>query len=85
MTKFVQQEMFSDARIALHQEIRNHPELIKRLNNHPVDEFEVRMAEVCNYCEVILHGDYLPSDFDNIADICVKKLVAMRTPLIFPS
>lgn len=70
--------------IDLQRELHNHPELVERLQNHSVDDFELRMAEIATYCNVILDGDYVQADFDNLAGILVKKLIQMRTPLIFP-
>ena len=65
---------FSDSRIALARELRNHPELCKLLANHASDEFEIKLAEIATYCEVILDGDYSPADLDGLCDLLIRKL-----------
>lgn len=75
-------EFFSESRIALNREVRYHPELIERLQEHPANEFEIRVAEIAAYCAVILDGDYTPSDLDKLCDILYWKLVEMRTGII---
>jgi len=67
-------EYFSDSRVALDREIRDHPELMELLANHPVAEFEIRLSEVAAYCGLVLHGDYLQSDLDALCDHLVGKL-----------
>jgi len=78
-------EMFHENRIALQVEIKKHPELMERLANHQQDEFEICLAEIASYCDVLLHGDYLPSDLDGLCGVLVKKLMEKRTPLILSS
>ena len=75
-------EMFHQNRIDLDREVRAHPVLMELLANQPSDEFEMRLAQIASYCEVLLHGDYLPSDLDHLCGILYKKLVGKRTPLI---
>lgn len=75
-------EMFHEDRIALDREIQNHPALMERLVNHPADEFEMRLAEIAAYCEVVLHGDYLAKDLDHLCGVLVKKLRAKSSPII---
>lgn len=65
---------FSPARIALQRELKNHPELCNLLANHASDEFEIKLAEIATYCEVILDGDYSPADLDGLCDLLVRKL-----------
>ena len=77
-------EMFHQNRIDLNKEIPNHPELVEFLQNHPVDAYEVRMAEIARYVEVVLHGDYYPADFDHLSGVLCEKLIAKRTGLVFP-
>lgn len=75
-------EFFHPARIALDREIPKHPELVDLLQNHPVNEFEIRLAEVAAYCDILLDGDYTGADLDGICDACVKVLVAKRHPIL---
>jgi len=71
--------MFSDERISLNIEVRKHPKLLEVLAQHPQDEFEILLAQIASYCEVVLNGEYLPSDLDNICKACYNKLVFKRT------
>lgn len=74
--------MFHQNRIDLQKEITQHPELQARLQNHPADEFEIRLAEIAAYCNIVLHGDYLQLDLDNLCGILCKKLYEKRTMII---
>lgn len=67
-------DYFSPERIALARELRNHPELCKLLANHASDEFEIKLAEIATYCEVILDGQYTQHDLDGLCDLLVRKL-----------
>jgi len=79
MVKQVRMEMFHQNRIDLDREIAgHHPELQKLLANHGSDEFEIRIAEIARYCDVILHGDYLPADLDRLCGILRNKLWEKR-------
>lgn len=77
-----QLDFFHQNRIDLDREIHNHPELLESLVNQEANEFEMRVAVIAMYCEVILHGDYLPSDLDKLCGILYKKLVEKRVPII---
>ncbi len=76
--------MFSADQIALHKEIPHHPTLVERLQNHPADEYEVRLAEIANYCNIVLHGDYTPDDLDKLCGVLADKLRVKRLGLAFP-
>jgi len=77
--------MFHQNRIDLDREIHNHSKLMERLANHPADEFEIRLAEIASYCEVLLHGDYTPDDLDKLCGILFKRLLEKRIPIILTS
>ncbi len=66
----------------LNREIVNHPKLLELLQKHPPNEFELRLAEIAAYCDVVLDGQYFPSELDKLAGILVKKLVEKRVPII---
>ncbi len=72
---------FSESRIALQREIKKHPDLMELLAEHPIEEFEIRLAETAAYCNIILEGAYTPEDIDGICELCVKDLVAKRMPV----
>lgn len=75
-------EFFPESRIRLSQEVKNHPELMDRLKYHPQDEFEVLLAEIASYCEVIMHGDYFQEDIDKLCEILYEKLRDKRGAII---
>jgi len=77
---------FAEERVRLAKEIsENHPKLVELLQKHPQAEFEIILAEVAAYCEVVLDGTYLQTDIDKLCDILYKKLVAKRVPIILLS
>ena len=67
-------EFFPAERIELQVEVREHPKLIELLQNHPVDEFEIRLLEIATYCGYMLHGDYFPTDLTRLCGILTKEL-----------
>ena len=75
-------EYFSPARLALQKELEHHPDLWPYLAKHPPAEFELRLAEVAAYCEIILDGYYSPDDLDALCYLLVKKLYEKRTLII---
>ena len=76
-------QMFSQHRLDLHQEVRKHPVLVDLLQKHPQEEFEILLAEIACYCEVVLDGDYTPADLDGLCKILYEKLVLKRTGIVF--
>jgi len=78
-------QMFSESRIQLAKEVKKHPTLMNLLNNHKSDDFELMLAEISLYCDVILHGDYTQKDLDGLCDALIKKLMEKRLPLILTS
>ena len=75
-------EFFSPDRIALAQEVTNHPHLIALLQKHPQAEFEILLAEIAHYCEIVLDGDYTQEDLDGICRACTKRLRRQHSPII---
>lgn len=66
--------MFPQSYIDLQRELSNHPRLCELLCNHPPQEFELRIAEIATYCDVVLDGQYTPDDMDGLCDLLTKKL-----------
>ena len=71
-------EMFPEEWIALNKELQNHPVLIELIQKHLQSEFEVILAEIATYCEVILDGVYTREDICNICNICTERLIKKR-------
>lgn len=77
-------EYFPEAQIQLQEEIFQHPELCRLLQNHPPQEKEMRLAEIATYCGVLLDGMYMPEDIDKLCEILHRKLVEKRIQIILP-
>lgn len=76
--RWVAVNMFPEYLIRLNVETSKHPILMERLANHLMAEWEVKLAEIANYCDVVLDGDYMPEDIENICNILYRKLIAKR-------
>lgn len=75
-------EFFSESRIQLAKEVKLHPELMERIQNHRQEDFEIILAEIAAYCDIVLHGNYYPEDLDNLCEILYWKLRKKRSPLV---
>lgn len=64
--------------IQLNRECINHPKLMERLANHPMNEWEIKLTEIALYCEVIVDGDYLPEQIVQLCEILLVKLIERR-------
>lgn len=64
----LQRELFNPA----------HAELVSRLERHPVDDIELKFAEIATYLDIILDGDYTNEDFMRLAKIFTAKLQTKR-------
>lgn len=76
--------MFPESMIALSREMAHHPELVRIINEENKGDTDpvVRFVTVLTYCGMVVDGTYSHADLEALADICFKKLVQMRTPLI---
>jgi len=81
MTK---QIMFPEVRIELGRETRHHPKLLELLSTYDPNEFEMQVAEIASYCDVMVHGDYLSQEVDHLCKILIEKLKAKRQIIILP-
>ena len=71
-------EYLPDSLIALQAEMAHHPRLVLNLQKHLPEDFELRMAEICAYCDIVLDGDYVKEDWNKLADILLGRLKAKR-------
>lgn len=73
-------QMFGDGMIALNKELATglHPKLEALLKQHPVEETEVRLAQIAQYCEIILDATYSPEEIDRLASILAGRLEVLR-------
>ena len=77
-------EFFSEARLNLQKEIAQdgHEALWPLLAKYQASEFELRLAEIAAYCEVILDGVYSQQELDKLCEILTRKLYEKRTGVI---
>jgi len=80
-------KLFGENKIAFAKELReHHPELSKLIvSKHGVDNFELQLAEVSAYFEIILDGTYTEVELEKLCGILLTKLLQSRTPYIFPT
>lgn len=82
MTHWAHINIWPDEMIALNQELKHHPALMNLLANHErndaVNEWEMKLAEIAVYCEVILDGEYLPEALIKLCEILRAKLIERR-------
>lgn len=78
----VRLEFFPESRIALSREVAEHPPLLELLQKHPQAEFEIILAEIASYCEIVLDGTYSQEDLDKLCDILFKRLRAKRSSIL---
>ena len=70
----------------LQEEIQKHPDLLVQLLMLPKDSpFELKVAELATYCDVVLDGIYTSPDLEKLAGIFLGKLRAKRGELILLS
>ena len=74
MSKKIVKEYFSEARIALVKEIRNHPPLMYMLQQIGPAAWEQQLAEIAAYCFIIVEGTYSPKELDGLYDILIASL-----------
>lgn len=75
-------EYFPESRLQLAQEVKKHPDLMEKIQKHPQDEFELILAEIATYCEILLDGYYTQEDLDGLCEILYWKLRNKRSPVI---
>lgn len=85
--KYRHLEMFGENKIALAIELRDyHHELTQLIRaKHGVCEWELVLAEVAAYCEIILDGTYTPEELEKLCGILRDRLVLERLDLKFPA
>lgn len=82
MGKVLNIVMFPQELIDLDLELAHHPLLIELINQHPANEWEMRLAHIASYCEVILDGVYGHEQILQLSKILTQKLQDKRKKLI---
>ena len=72
--------MFPEGYIALNKELASgfHSALEAKLANHPVDEVDIRLAEIATHCSVILDGIYTLAERDHLCAVLAGRLEVLR-------
>ena len=81
MPKKINIEMFSEARIELTKESKEHPELVFCLNQikeQGANEWTDQIACIAAYCYIRVDGLYTGAELDKLAEILLFKLKSMR-------
>ena len=73
-------EMFPEGYIALNKELATglHPKLEALLAKHPVEETDIKLAEIASYCQVALDATYTLAERDKLCFILAGRLQALR-------
>jgi hypothetical protein len=73
-------EYFGDGMILLNEELATglHTHLEAKLSKHPVNEIEIRLAEIATHCDVILDGVYDPKEIDKLCATLAGRLQVLR-------
>jgi len=75
--------IFGENKIALAQEVKKHPTLLEFMAKHPQGEFELLLAEIACYCEVILDDTYTELDIEYLCGILLHKLQEKRGGILY--
>ena len=60
---------------------KNHPELHYKLKQ--IKEFELQLAEICTYCNVVIDAACFPADMSRLFDTLYQELKA-KSVIILP-
>lgn len=82
MTHWAHINIWPEELIQLNRELIHHPVLMNLLANHErndkINEWEVKLAEIAVYCEVLLDGEYNEEELVKLCGILYKKLIERR-------
>jgi len=73
-------EFFPPGFIALQKELCSglHPTLEKKLGKHPVEETDMKIAEIALHCSVVVNGTYTLEERDKLCRILAGRLEVLR-------
>jgi len=73
-------EFFPEGFITLAKELATglHPRLEKLLSNHPIEEIDIKLAEIAAYCSVALDATYTLEERDKLCYILTGRLEVLR-------
>lgn len=76
-------DWFPPELIALQKEVLNHTELCFILANQPDKDVYISLMEIAKYCDFAVAGTFTRDDIIELCSMCLKRLKAKRTILIF--
>jgi len=82
MSKKINIEMFSPAKLAMIQECKNHPVLMDYLSTYESDDWGGAVGEIAAYCLICMEGNYMPMELERLYDMCTFKLKEKRAIII---
>jgi hypothetical protein len=73
-------EMFPEGVILLNRELATglHPALERLLERFPPDETELRLAQIAQYCSIVIDGVYGPEQIAELCAILSGRLEVLR-------
>lgn len=79
-------KMFSEAKVALMKEVRDHwPELGKQLIEQESKEWPDQLGTIAAYCNILMDGMYSPGQLEDLTDKLVWKLREKRGAIVIKS
>jgi hypothetical protein len=76
--------MFSPVRNALNREIINHPQLMEKLRQQPIADFEEKLALISAYCGIAVDGEFTQKEVDTLCELCLKELKKRNVQILLP-
>jgi len=82
MSKKIVKDYWSQIKIAMIAEVKEHPPLMELLAQYPADDWGGAIGEIAAYCTVMMDGQYYDSELEKLYEILYFKLRAKRQIVI---
>lgn len=82
MVSKIIKEWFSQAKIALIRECKEHPALMTELAKYDADDWGGAVGEIAAYCLICMEGSYMPMELEKLYDIMYFKLKEKRQVVV---
>lgn len=69
---------FPQSWVALHEEVQNHPALLARLVVQQDKDPYVQLADIFEYCGMVVDGNYTQEEVEKLLGIATQKLKDSR-------
>lgn len=74
--------MFSQAKLAMIQECKEHPILMDHLAQYEADDWGGAIGEIAAYVGICMEGNYMPMELERLYDMCTFKMKEKRAIII---